>query len=469
MWAALASSGSGSSSGRQLQELQLSMPLTRTDEVAIMSCLIRQAPRLQAVDLQYNKPSPQLCFDSAAASGALASATQLHSLRITGAALGCTPYCLRRLTLLTRLEVTTAKQGLAGLLSYLLQLRHLSVTQARLSLQDEGSATTKDQLNMALVSSLAQCSGLTSLQLVGFKADSSSWELLRGLSKLQELQELELAGSLLQARQLLHLAACTALTRLCLASNNLGNIDAAAAADGAPGADDDGSSSGAVVLSQLLPALQQLQELDVSGCRVQLQPVFCLTRLTSLHAGAHRFRFHPNLVTTAGLVGISKLRHELRALDLSCNQLNSNSLQHLSQLVLMTSLNLAENSLGSDGDEASAAADSVDEEHGAAAAVAAAGQAAACPPQASSAADATDLAQQAATEREGRGRDSGVPYGLQHLRRLQQLQRLDLSSCGLQDITPLVCLAGVLLQYALSVYCTWCNSLRRHAWFPECT
>jgi Leucine-rich repeat (LRR) protein len=296
------------------------------------------------------------------------------------------------------------------------------------------------------VGSLAICSGLTTLQLVGFKAGSSSRELLRGVSKLQDLHELELAGSLLQARQLLPLMACTALTRLCLASNNLGNIDAAAvAANAAGGGDDDGSSSGAAVLLQLLPALQQLQELDVSGCRVHLQQVYCLTRLTSLHAGAHRFRFHPNLVTSADLFGISRLQRELRALDLSCNQLDCRALQHLSQLVLLTSLNLAENELGCESGSAGAAAAATDNTAGATAAAAAmdstAGEAAAaakagCP----LAFNIGSTAEQAAA---GSG---SSPSGLQFLARMQQLQQLDLSSCGLQDVTPLVHLAGELAQ-----------------------
>lgn len=309
MWAALASSGSSSSSSRQLQQLNLCMPLNSTDEVALLACLLRQAPHLHTLQLHYCQPSPQLCFESAAAAGALAAATQLRSLRITGAALACSPNSLRRLSQLTCLEVTTAQPGFAGLLSSLLQLQQLSITSARLAQQAGVGSLARDQLDLPLVSSLAQCSGLTSVQLVGFKAGSSNRELLRGLIKLQGLQQLELAGSLLQARQLLPLVACTALTRLCLASSNLGNIEAAAAAAaaGAPGADDDdGSSSGAEVLAQLLPALQQLQELDVSGCRVQLQPAYCLTHLTSLHAGAHRFRFHPNRVTAADLLGISK-------------------------------------------------------------------------------------------------------------------------------------------------------------------
>jgi hypothetical protein len=307
---------------------------------------------------------------------------------------------------------------------------------------------------------------LTNLQLVGFKAGSSSGELLRGVSKLQELQQLELAGSLLQARQLLPLMACTALTRLCLASSNLGSVDAAALAAGAAeGADEDGSSSGAVVLSQLLPALQQLQELDVSGCRVRLQPIYCLTRLTSLHAGAHRFRFHPNLVTSADLFGISRLRRELRALDLSCNQLDHSSLQHLSQLVLLTSLNLAENSLGCENETASAAAadgtagTAVTESAAGDAAAAVAAQTCCCLVPSSGPADrgTAATAEQAAAGKEqsvaqdtqqqqqqGLAHGGSPPSGLQHLARMQQLQELDLSSCGLQDITPLLHLAGEL-------------------------
>jgi hypothetical protein len=322
------------------------------------------------------------------------------------------------------------------------------------------AGAARDQLDLALVSSLARCSGLTTLQLVGFKAGSSSGELLRGVSKLQELQQLELAGSLLQARQLLPLMACTILTRLCLASSNLGSADAAALAAAAAGGDDDGSGSGAVVLSQLLPALQQLQELDVSGCRVQLQPTYCLTRLTSLHAGAHRLRFHPNLVTSADLLGISRLRRELRALDLSCNQLDCSSVEHLSQLVLLTSLNLAENNLGCESETASAAA-----AEGAAGTAAtdnvvgeaAAGQTSCCsmPSSGSADRDIAATAEQAAAgeqssmahrqQQQGAHHNSSPLSGLQHLAHMQQLQQLDLSSCGRQDITPLVQLSGELV------------------------
>ncbi|KAF6249254.1 hypothetical protein COO60DRAFT_1687781 [Scenedesmus sp. NREL 46B-D3] len=249
-----------------------------------------------------------LASSGSAAAGALAAATQLRSLRIAGAALGSSPHCLRRLTQLTCLELTTARPGLAGMLSCLVQLRHLS------------------------------------------------------------------------ARQLLPLVACTALSRLCLASNNLGSIDAAAVAAGAADGDDDDSSSGAVVLSQLLPALQQLQELDVSGCRVQLQPVYCLTRLTSLHA---------------------------------------------------------ENDLGP---EASAVA-----------AAAAAASAARMEALNSAVADGTAVAAVAAAVAAA----AAAAAGLQHLVHMQQLEQLDLSSCGLQDITPLVHLAGCLTQLKLGFSGFW--------------
>jgi Leucine-rich repeat (LRR) protein len=189
-----------------------------------------------------------------------------------------------------------------------------------------------------------------------------------------------------------------------------------------------------------------------------------------LHAGAHRFRFHPNLVAAADLQGINKLRRELRALDLSCNQLDCSSLQHLSQLVLLTSLNLAENSLGSEDSAADAAggtpaADAAASRVGgaaAAAAAAAAVDAAAAqtmiPISGSAAVFVAVSTEQAASNSQSSGNGSveraaqhqqqqqqrPLPSGLQHLAHMQQLQRLDLSSCGLQDVTPLVQLAGEL-------------------------
>lgn len=421
-----ASGHSSNTSRSGLQGLDVSVPLSSADEVMLLGCVARQVRSLHMLHLNYTQPSQQLCFETTAAGAALKSATQLQSLSILGAALDSSVPALARLTQLTLLAFTASgAPGLPGVLSRLVLLRHLALTsQARPGAAREG-------FTAALSTSIAKCSSLTTLQLVGFKATDSSNGLLSRIASLVQLQSLDLAGCLFHVQQLLPVSACTLLTSISFASNDLGG------------------SSGSSILAQLTLPILQLRALDISGCRAQLQPLYGLTGLTSVHAGAHRFRFHPNLVATADLFGISALKQNLQALDLSCNKLDCSSLQHLAHLLGLTALNLAENDLSFEETTCEERAREV--------------QRGAC----SCNAIHESTEGRNSSQRNCSSNNACVlhcnscskhPSGLQHLAGMRKLQQLDLSSCSLEDVTPLAHLRGSLTQLKLGFSGVWRHS-----------
>lgn len=155
--------------------------------------------------------------------------------------------------------------------------------------------------------------------------------------------------------------------------------------------------------------------------------------------------------------------------------------------MLLTSFNLAENSLAVEDSAASAAAGSAAGAAAAAAAAAAAhaaartqAQCSTMPNRCSAVQPVETFSQQAAPDSQHTSGCSTAlaaqqqqnlrccstsPSGLQHLACMQQLQQLDLSSCGLKEITPLVHLAGELAQRLLCLLAVGSTSSRQQsAW-----
>lgn len=439
-----------------LKVLELALPLSQTHETTVLAVLAPLLHQLTELYLQYTDgpDATRLCCTALAASPQAANsatvddlAVQPHSTTAAGSASSSTRPSLASSTLgfgsqlqtivitdaavadvtflqdlqgLTHLSVSIAGSGIDQALLQLSSLRRLSLTAHRPSTSSPSAAgessLVRQGLTQELSSSIGRCTQLTALLLRGFKPASTSSSLLVPISCLLQLRQLDLLGCLLDSRQLIPIAACSRLTQLSLASNDLywpvGGGGYQADATNTIIGSAEGHSAAHPLLVQLLGSLVNLQSFDVSGCRLSnLDPIFkCCNSLTALHAGAHMFRYHPNYLASNSLVGINMLS-QLQMLDLSCNHLRPDCLQHLASLTGLTFLNLAENSFGGSDNLPMDVA----------------------PTTTTSSSFSNSCECELAL-------DSSC---LQHLCGLQQLQHLDLSSCGLKDISPITNLTSL--------------------------
>lgn len=429
-----------------LKDLQLSLPLSPQHEAAVFAALAPLLPTLKALTVHYTSGpgTTDVCFEAAGLDGpggeyiyigyedaiehisnntqsvqtALGSATNLQSLVITGEALGDSK-ALQGLTALTRLDLATAAASrLGNALANLPNLQHVCLSRyIRLGDYFGPLQRLRQAFTNRLATSLAGCRQLTTLSLVELKPDDTSISLLAPLGQLQQLKELDLAGCLLSAQQLLPLTACSELSKLSLARNSLTMSE-------------DGSSSSSTTdpLLLLLSQLIGLYSLDVSGCELaSLQPIYyCCTGLTALYAGAHRSAYHPNQITSSDLAGVSNLQ-SLCMLDLSSNKLDHSCLQYLASLTQLTFLSLAENNLDHNITDPYPTSNSSSSTY----------------VTAESENDAGDSDSITSNSDGGCSCYQGHTSGLQHLTGMQQLLHLDLSSCCLADVSPLGHLTGL--------------------------